>query len=141
MPSLMPSAESHLDKPDESTYCPASGKKLRMKDLVPVRFTPVPEGESGLHMDPVTKDTFTNTSKLVVLRPTGDVMLKETYDKCIKPEGQYKGGGRYGGGGGSIGCGGVGGTRVWGGSKRVGEGQYKDWLVLLRWRGLGGLGG
>ena len=38
-----------------------------------VKFSPVPEGESGLHLDPLTKDTFTNASKLVVLRTTGEV--------------------------------------------------------------------
>ena len=26
-----------MEKPDADTYCPASGKKLKMKDLVPVR--------------------------------------------------------------------------------------------------------
>ncbi len=32
------------------------------QELVAVRFTPVPEGEPGKHMDPITKETFTNTS-------------------------------------------------------------------------------
>lgn len=91
MPSLTPEAEQKPDKPDTDTRCPQSGKKLRMKELVAVRFTPVPEGEPGKHMDPITKETFTNTSRLVVLAPTGDVMLKETYDKCVKPEGTYNG--------------------------------------------------
>ncbi|GLI59813.1 hypothetical protein VaNZ11_001780 [Volvox africanus] len=91
MPSLTPEAEVKVEKPDTDTRCPSSGNKLRMKDLVPVRWTLVPEGESGKHMDPITKETFTNSSKLVVLTTTGDVFLKETYDKCIKPEGSYAG--------------------------------------------------
>ncbi|KXZ41849.1 hypothetical protein GPECTOR_262g667 [Gonium pectorale] len=91
MPSLTPEAEAKVDKPDTETRCPASGNKLRMKELVAVRWTPVPEGETGKHMDPITKETFTNTSKLVILAPTGDVVLKETYDKCIKSEGSYGG--------------------------------------------------
>ncbi|GFR51939.1 hypothetical protein Agub_g14460 [Astrephomene gubernaculifera] len=91
MPSLTPQAEVRVDKPDTDTRCPASGNKLRMKDLVAVRWTAVPEGECGKHMDPITKETFTNASKLVVLAPTGDVMLKETYDKCVKSEGSYGG--------------------------------------------------
>ena len=41
------------------------------------------------YMDPVTKDSFTNKSKLVVLKPTGDVMLEETYNKLVKPEGRF----------------------------------------------------
>lgn len=91
LPSMTPSAKAKVDKPDQHTLCPATGKKLRLKDLIPVRFTPVPEGESGRHMDPVTKDTFTNTSRLVVLKSTGDVVLKDTWEKCIKPDGSYQG--------------------------------------------------
>ncbi|PNW87643.1 hypothetical protein CHLRE_02g142086v5 [Chlamydomonas reinhardtii] len=91
MPSLTPDAGNKVEKPDSETRCPASGNKLRMKDLVAVHWTPVPEGEPGKHMDPITKETFTNSSKLVVLAPTGDVMLKETYAKCVKTEGSYGG--------------------------------------------------
>ena len=81
-------------------------------------------------MDPISHDTFTNSNRLVLLKPTGkpsctqlllflllasgdcagsssiafllpeaislcwhagDVMLLETYEKCIKPEGHYNG--------------------------------------------------
>eukprot|EP00775_Hariotina_reticulata_P008739 gene8739-8919_t len=91
VPSQAPEAKDLMQKPDTSTYCPASGKKLRLKDCVAVKFTKVPEGEPGRYMDPVTKDTFTNTSKLVVIAPTGDVVLEETYKACIKPEGEFKG--------------------------------------------------
>jgi len=71
IPSKAPEAKASKEKPDGSTQCPASGKKLRLKDLVDVKFTPVPEGETGRYMDPITKDTFGNTSKLVVLATTG----------------------------------------------------------------------
>ncbi|KAG2422207.1 hypothetical protein HXX76_016207 [Chlamydomonas incerta] len=91
MPALTPDVGNKVEKPDGETRCPASGNKLRMKDLVAVRWTPVPDGEPGKHMDPITKETFTNSSKLVVLAPTGDVMLKETYTKCVKSEGSYGG--------------------------------------------------
>ncbi|KAG2433947.1 hypothetical protein HYH02_012492 [Chlamydomonas schloesseri] len=91
MPSLTPDAGNKVEKPDSETRCPASGNKLRMKDLVTVRWTPVPDGEPGKHMDPITKETFTNSSKLVVLAPTGDVMLKETFVKCVRSEGSYGG--------------------------------------------------
>ena len=108
------------------TYCPATGKKLRLKDLITVNFTRVPEGEAGWAMDPVTKDTFSNASRLALIKPTGellslsllltiplgtcqarredwemclmwqsrcagDVVLWETYEKYIKPEGEYEG--------------------------------------------------
>eukprot|EP00879_Flechtneria_rotunda_P027769 GHRR01029760.1.p1 GENE.GHRR01029760.1~~GHRR01029760.1.p1 ORF type:complete len:291 (+),score=89.66 GHRR01029760.1:231-1103(+) len=91
VPSQVPEAKDLMAKPDTATYCPASGKKLRLKDCVSVKFTKVPEGESGRHMDPVTKDTFTNASKLVVIAQTGDVVTEETYKACIQPEGEFKG--------------------------------------------------
>ncbi|MEW5299194.1 MAG: hypothetical protein WDW36_002232 [Sanguina aurantia] len=92
MPSCGPKGlAAVVPPPDLDTHCPASGKKLRMKELVQMKFTRVREGEEGKYMDPVTKDNFTNASKLVVLLPTGDVVLKETYEKCIKPDGKYNG--------------------------------------------------
>lgn len=80
-----------VDKPTSDTVCPANGKKLRMKDLIPVRFTPVPEGAEGQFMDPLTKDTLTNHSKLVCIKTSGDVLLKETYERLVKPDGVYDG--------------------------------------------------
>ncbi|EFN55862.1 hypothetical protein CHLNCDRAFT_145441 [Chlorella variabilis] len=80
-----------LDKPDMSTLCPATGDKLKLKDLFSVRFTPVPDGGPHEYMDPVTKDIFINASRLVVLKPTGDVVLKETWERCIKGDGSYGG--------------------------------------------------
>lgn len=71
LPSMAPEAANLMAKPDMNTYCPASGKKLRLKDLIPVRFTRVPEDETGFAMDPVTRDNFTNASQLVLLKPTG----------------------------------------------------------------------
>lgn len=42
-------------------------------------------------MDPITKDTFGNASKLVVLANSGDVLLESTYETCVKPEGAFRG--------------------------------------------------
>ncbi len=36
MPSLAPESKAMVDKPDAATTCPATGKKLRLKDLTPV---------------------------------------------------------------------------------------------------------
>ena len=41
MASATPESRQLLDKPDVNTYCPATGKKLRLKDLVPVKLTAV----------------------------------------------------------------------------------------------------
>lgn len=71
LPSKTPEARVVLGKPSLEALCPASGKPLRLKDLAPVKFTPVPDGGPTEYMDPVTRDPFTNASRLVVLKPTG----------------------------------------------------------------------
>lgn len=81
VPSKAPDARQVLAKPDTATYCPASGKKLRLKDLIAVKFARTPEEDSGVYMDPVTQDTFTNASSLVVLKPTG--VLSVTGAACM----------------------------------------------------------
>jgi nitric oxide synthase-interacting protein len=91
LPGKTPEAKALLDKPSMETLCPASGGKLKLKDLIQVKFTPVPDGGPHEYMDPVTKDGFTNASRLVVLKPTGDVMLKETWEKCVRPDGAFNG--------------------------------------------------
>jgi hypothetical protein len=41
-------------------------KKLRMKDLLPVKWTPVSKGETdGKYMCPITFKTFTNVTQIV----------------------------------------------------------------------------
>jgi nitric oxide synthase-interacting protein len=37
LPSLAPESKALVDKPDAATICPATGKKLRLKDLTPVQ--------------------------------------------------------------------------------------------------------
>ena len=65
--------------------CPARGAKSHFhpqstefcaQDLIQVKFTPGPDGGPHEYMDPVTKDGFTNASRLVVLKPTG------TWEAC-----------------------------------------------------------
>lgn len=75
LPSKTPEARAALDKPSLDTICPATGKKLKLKDLITVNFTRVPEGEEGFAMDPVTKDTLSNANKLAVIKPTGKLPI------------------------------------------------------------------
>lgn len=91
LPSQAPEVKAMLEKPDMATYCPASGKKLSLKQLIPLKFTPVPDGGPHEFMDPVTRDLFTNASRLVLLKPTGDVVHHDTWTKLIRGEGQYDG--------------------------------------------------
>ena len=91
VPSQGGEAAVTIEKPDGATKCPASGKKIKLKDLVAVKFTHIPDGGPGEYMDPVTRDPLTNASKLVLLKPTGDVVLDATWRKCIRPDGQWQG--------------------------------------------------
>lgn len=92
-------AEEVLDEPNNNTYCPASGAKLKLKDLITVKFTPA-TGETTTknhqhaaveYIDPVAMDAFTNASKLVCIKPTGDVVLLDTWKNVILPDGRYNG--------------------------------------------------
>lgn len=142
-------------RPDQRTRCPASGEPLRLKDLIPVRFTSLEdaarrgEGDGGAskrarkgpgedpegaprsptdsiegqgkgtasapssgsmdpprsapasarpaassaprYVDPLTLDEFTNASRLVLVRPTGDVVSERTWRTCVLPEGAMGG--------------------------------------------------
>lgn len=42
-------------------------------------------------MCPLCKDAFTNVSRVVVLKPTGDAVGEECYRRFVEPEGVYDG--------------------------------------------------
>ncbi|KAL6769034.1 hypothetical protein ACKKBF_B17225 [Auxenochlorella protothecoides x Auxenochlorella symbiontica] len=91
LPSKTPEAAASLEAPDGVTRCPASGKPLRLRDLTSVALTPLPDGAAQEFMDPVSRDPFTNATRLMVIKPTGDVVSEETWRTCILPEGSYRG--------------------------------------------------
>ena len=76
LPSKTPEARQSMEKPDLETICPATGRKLALKSLISVKFNRLPPGEEGYAIDPVTKDVFSNASRLVVLKPTGECLMK-----------------------------------------------------------------
>lgn len=79
------------EKPDSTTRCPATGKPLRLKDLVTVRFD---TNKAGEYVDPVTLKELSNATQLVVLKDVKEgpnVVSRKTYERVIKPEGQYNG--------------------------------------------------
>lgn len=73
VPSKTPEAKALVEQPDMQTRCPASGKPLRFKDLIPVNFTKPPrdDGNATYAVDPVSNDGLTNSQRLVLLKPTG----------------------------------------------------------------------
>eukprot|EP00958_Prasinococcus_capsulatus_P016770 scaffold1875_cov339-Prasinococcus_capsulatus_cf.AAC.22 len=101
LPSKAPEAAHRLPKPPTDTVCPATGKRLRLKDLIPVKFTPLPDADrdrltsrpagwlrhpresTGRFMCCVSHDVLTNAQQCVLLRPTGDVMLESVYNRVV----------------------------------------------------------
>lgn len=94
VPGQTPQAKkSKLEKPDSTIYCPVSGKPLKVKDLIDVKFSPVKEdGKKSIHtqenryMCAVTHDILSNSVPCAVLKPTGDVVTLECIEKLIKKD-------------------------------------------------------
>ncbi|KAK1118964.1 hypothetical protein K0M31_013734 [Melipona bicolor] len=95
IPSKTPEAkETTLQKPDKTVYCPLSGKPLKIKDLIPVKFTEVkdPDDKKSLivkqarYMCPITHDILSNSVPCAVIRTTGDVVTMECVEKIIKKD-------------------------------------------------------
>ncbi|KAF7283749.1 nitric oxide synthase-interacting protein homolog [Rhynchophorus ferrugineus] len=85
--------KSKLEKPSPTIYCPVSGKPLKVKDLVDVKFTPVKDdGKKSIHtqenryMCAVTHDILSNSVPCAVLKPTGDVVTLECVEKLIRKD-------------------------------------------------------
>ncbi|XP_078511412.1 nitric oxide synthase-interacting protein [Lissotriton helveticus] len=95
IPSLTPEAKAAtLKKPDKTVYCPMSDKPLKMKDLIPVKFTPVDEtldrvgliNRQDRYICAVTRDMLGNSVPCAVLRPSGAVVTLECVEKLIKKD-------------------------------------------------------
>lgn len=79
IPSKTPGVkEISLQKPDKTIYCPVSGKPLKVKDLIPIKFTKVqdPDDKRSLivkqarFMCPITHDVLGNNIPCAVIRTT-----------------------------------------------------------------------
>lgn len=77
VPSQLPDAKiSKIEKPDPTVYCPISGKPLKMKDLIEVKWTLVndPDDKKSLiarenrYMCPITHDILSNAVPCAIIR-------------------------------------------------------------------------
>lgn len=84
VPSQLPDAKvSKVEKPDSTVYCPISGKPLKMKDLIEVKWTLVkdPDDKKSLiakenrYMCPVTHDILSNAVPCAVIRSVFYLLL------------------------------------------------------------------
>ncbi|XP_036325700.1 nitric oxide synthase-interacting protein homolog [Rhagoletis pomonella] len=95
VPSECPNAgAAKATKPESTIYCPVSGKPLKVKDLIDIKFTILKDGDNSRsliakearYMCPVTHDVLSNAVPCAVLRPTGDVVTMECVEKLIKKD-------------------------------------------------------
>lgn len=98
IPMLTPQAEtSKVEKPDKTIYCPMSGKTLKFKDMIEVKFTLLDKADADndgqkliakeeRYKCPVTHDVLNNASPVAVLKPTGDVVTVECVEKIIRKD-------------------------------------------------------
>lgn len=98
-PQNAPTAVKGVDKPEGVVRCPMSGEKLRVKQLTAVRFTPAPRTEHGTtsrkveaqavqerYICPLSKKPLTKNATCVVLRPSGTVIAKDSYNAIVKKD-------------------------------------------------------
>ncbi|KAG8038271.1 hypothetical protein G9C98_006598 [Cotesia typhae] len=95
IPSKTPETKAAaLKKPDKNIYCPVSGNVLKLKNLIPIKFTEVkdPDDKKALivkearYMCPITHDILGNSVPCAVIKTTGDVVTMECVEKLIKKD-------------------------------------------------------
>ncbi|KAM9259539.1 nitric oxide synthase-interacting protein [Morus bassanus] len=95
IPSLTPEAGAErLRKPEGGVRCPMSGRRLRLRDLVRVRFCPAEPGLSRgellgrgqRYVCAVTRDALSNATPCAVLRPSGAVVTMDCVERLIRKE-------------------------------------------------------
>ncbi|XP_061218573.1 nitric oxide synthase-interacting protein [Neopsephotus bourkii] len=97
IPSLTPEAGAErLRKPEGGARCPMSGRRLRLRDLVPVRFEPVEPGlrrpqllarpQGSRYRCALSGDPLGNASPCAVLRPSGAVVTLACVERLIRKE-------------------------------------------------------
>ncbi|KAF4672481.1 hypothetical protein FOL47_000480 [Perkinsus chesapeaki] len=88
----MPEFQKDVKKPESLVpRCPMTGKRLRLKDLIPVKFelTDPSKGNntdySGMYCCAVSKKPITH-QKCVLLRPSGVVIIEKVFDELMKKQ-------------------------------------------------------
>ncbi|VDO71379.1 unnamed protein product [Haemonchus placei] len=94
IPELNPTANaSKLEKPSQKVLCPLSGKPLKMKDLMEVKFTLMPPDDDEKksiiavrYMCAVTHDALTNTTRCAYLKKSKAVVTWDVVEKLIRKD-------------------------------------------------------
>ena len=81
-----------MKKPSTQVSCPMSGKPLKLKNLIDVKFTPANRNAISLgqqftkYMCALTNDALSNSTPCVVLRPSGQVITVEALDNLVQSD-------------------------------------------------------
>jgi len=94
IPTLTPQSKpTELKKPDEKVRCPMSGRPLRYKDLIPIKFTPINDRDNrsvitkdARFVCAVSNDVLGNSVPCVALKTSGNVVTMECFEKVIKKD-------------------------------------------------------
>jgi len=94
IPSLTPNSKpTEISKPDETVRCSMSGKALRLKDLIPVKFSLAKDGDSrslitkdGRYVCAVTNDLLGNSVPCAVMKTSGNVVTLDCVERIIKKD-------------------------------------------------------
>uniref|UniRef100_A0A914EF42 Nitric oxide synthase-interacting protein homolog n=2 Tax=Acrobeloides nanus TaxID=290746 RepID=A0A914EF42_9BILA len=92
VPELSTTVSNKLEKPSEKILCPISGKALKFKDLLPVKFTPIDDDpvknavRKDRYMCPVTRSVLTNSSRCAYLKTSQFIVSMACVEKIIKKE-------------------------------------------------------
>ncbi|RCN45286.1 nitric oxide synthase-interacting protein-like family protein [Ancylostoma caninum] len=96
IPELNPTANaSKIEKPSQKVLCPLSGKPLKLKDLMEVKFTPIPKDDDKTsiiaskavrYMCAVTHDALTNTTRCAYLKKSKCVVTWDVVEKLIRKD-------------------------------------------------------
>jgi len=105
VPQKTPEVNTQVSKPDSTVRCPLSGQPLRLKQLIPVKFTRYDDdkdvrGQTAKerYMCPLSKRPLSNVHPAAVLRPSGMVIStqslafvkKDMIDPFTEPPAQLK---------------------------------------------------
>ena len=95
LPNLTPqSSATKVARPEKKILCPMSGKPLKAKDFLDIKFTLIDPKSSGpsliskeeRYKCPVTNDVLRDSTAVAVLRTTGDVVTVDCVEKIIRKD-------------------------------------------------------
>merc|ERR1712159_826092 len=86
VPTMTPdNLKSTIAKPEKRPRSPMSGQPLKLKDLIPLNLLEDSDGEKGSFICAVSKKELKH-QKVVLIKSSGQVMLRKCFDELAKPE-------------------------------------------------------